>query len=584
MSYSVFLSVLHLTSTLMRAAYSNNASFIGVTAQRRNNQGVLELSLDDAVANAISKISENKSLFLKRDELCYSLTSSTSGNLESTISRVLDWHGNDDGYPEISIPTYFDLRPYKGLVVPIEEDLLDDEASEDDAPIEAPSLFDGEAASDTFFPNMEPDVHGEALHYDAPNGEDKDFDDICDFDDFDLVDKLVEEHEAKKAARAAENANLPEEAMTARTPQAVPVQAHAQHVDAEEPHPPQEHEQWHAPPEPLPVPITECPDANQVKPGDHEPDGDPMGPPECQFEEQSAAMTVDGSGPPDNSIQTEEAPALDKLVVSKFREADSSSNTRQSRQIRDAERLLMPPQQCEEPIPSDPWDDTDMDRDMFRLSLYRSRFDIVSYREKLFTDPSVIEGGFDLDFSTVSFQEPSGSSMPEEDHNDQYFWDLCGSQAVGSQSTAPHPQCSMGSSAVETSSCGNARGKRPRLQDLIEQVMSRDAYPEHLSDPSSISALSHKLEKDIAVAVKSGERVFGRDHLTNMLGLTAAKGTMTAQRYLMVLLNLAHHHNMLPPERREPTISDTDFVLRCSSGTGPSCVELSFSAITSVDG
>ncbi|CAI5492379.1 unnamed protein product, partial [Closterium sp. Naga37s-1] len=194
-----------------KSRHGKFGSFIGVPAQRRNDQRVLELNLDDAVANAISKISENSSLFLKRDELCYNLSSFTSGNLESTISRVLDWHGNDDGYPEISIPTYFDLSPYKGLVVPIEEDLLDDEAAEDDAPIEVPSLFDGQAASDTSFPSMEPDVHGEALHCDAPAGEDKEFDDICDLDDFDLVDKLVEEHEAKKAARAAENANLREE-------------------------------------------------------------------------------------------------------------------------------------------------------------------------------------------------------------------------------------------------------------------------------------------------------------------------------------------------------------------------------------
>ncbi|CAI7870861.1 unnamed protein product [Closterium sp. NIES-54] len=70
----------------------------------------------------------------------------------------------------------------------------------------------------------------------------------------------------------------------------------------------------------------------------------------------------------------------------------------------------------------------------------------------------------------------------------------------------------------------------------------------------------------------------------HFLTVVNAAGAMTAQRYLMVLLNLAHHHNILPPERREPTISDTDFVLRCASGAGPSCVELSLSAITFVDG
>ncbi|CAI5475129.1 unnamed protein product [Closterium sp. Yama58-4] len=377
---------------------SQPETFIETATQRRNNQGVLELNLDDAVANAISKISGNKSLFLKRDELCYNLTSSTAGNLESTISRCT-------GKP---CPMLLLMEKTRILMIFVTMMTL------------------------TWWISLLRNMKRRRL----------------------LAQQKMLTRQRRPWLQG------PHKRFLSKLMHSI------------------------------------CP----------------------------RSLNLLQQGP---SILL-----LDRLVVSKFREADSSSTTRQNRQIRDAERLLMPPQQCEEPIPSDPWDDTDMDRDMFRLSLYRSRFDIVSYREKLFTDPST---------------------------------------------------CSMGSSAVETSSCGNARGKRPRLQDLIEQVMSRDAYPEHLSDPSSISALSHKLEKDIAVAVKSGERAFRRDHLTNMLGQTSAKGTMTAQRYLMVLLSLAHHHNMLPPERREPTISDTDFVLRCASGAGPSCVELSLSAITSKD-
>ncbi|GJP55158.1 hypothetical protein CLOM_g14140 [Closterium sp. NIES-68] len=58
------------------------------------------------------------------------------------------------------------------------------------------------------------------------------FDDISDFDDFELVDKLVEEYAAKKAAEAVDITGLRDEATLVMTSQSVHVQGHAQQMSA----------------------------------------------------------------------------------------------------------------------------------------------------------------------------------------------------------------------------------------------------------------------------------------------------------------------------------------------------------------